>query len=150
MYRRGGYKINGFCDADYAGDKSTRRSTIGIVLISDREPSYGAVKDNQPCLCQPQKLNIEQQQWRHKKAHVSQKECNIFWGLKLRRGPHAPRNMTDNSSSIASATARSDDPAWAHGKVVAGKRNNTICIHCDKHLKGGGITRIKMHLAGVT
>ncbi|KAK2993178.1 hypothetical protein RJ640_030802 [Escallonia rubra] len=29
MYRRGGYKINGFCDADYAGDKSTRRSTTG-------------------------------------------------------------------------------------------------------------------------
>ncbi|KAK2991023.1 hypothetical protein RJ640_005505 [Escallonia rubra] len=41
-----------------------------IVLISDREPSHGAVKDNQLCLCQPQKLNIEQQQWRHKKAHV--------------------------------------------------------------------------------
>ncbi|KAK2991127.1 hypothetical protein RJ640_029420 [Escallonia rubra] len=40
-----------------------------IVLISDWEPSHGAVKDNQPCLCQPQKLNIEQQQWRHKKAH---------------------------------------------------------------------------------
>ncbi|KAK2985205.1 hypothetical protein RJ640_010494, partial [Escallonia rubra] len=58
--------------------------------------------------------------------------------------------MTDNSSSIASAPARSDDPAWAHGKVVEGKRNNTICIHCDKHLKGGGITRLKMHLAGVT
>ncbi|KAK3027989.1 hypothetical protein RJ639_039342 [Escallonia herrerae] len=58
--------------------------------------------------------------------------------------------MTDNSSSIASAPARSDDPAWAHGKVVAGKRNNTICIHCDKHLKGGGITRLKMDLAGVT
>ncbi|KAK3024555.1 hypothetical protein RJ639_043495, partial [Escallonia herrerae] len=59
-------------------------------------------------------------------------------------------NMTANSSSIASAPARSDDPAWAHGKVVAGKRNNTICIHCDKQLKGGGITRLKMHLAGVT
>ncbi|KAK2987941.1 hypothetical protein RJ640_003419 [Escallonia rubra] len=29
MYRRGGYKINGFCDADYARDKSTRRSTTG-------------------------------------------------------------------------------------------------------------------------
>ncbi|KAK3006446.1 hypothetical protein RJ639_015956 [Escallonia herrerae] len=58
--------------------------------------------------------------------------------------------MTDNSSSVASAPARSDDPAWAHGKVVAGKRNNTICIHCNKHLKGGGITRLKMHLAGVT
>ncbi|KAK3020165.1 hypothetical protein RJ639_003063 [Escallonia herrerae] len=50
--------------------------------------------------------------------------------------------MTDNSSSIVSALARSDDPAWAHGKVVAGKRNNTICIRCDKHLK--------MHLVGFT
>ncbi|KAK3009164.1 hypothetical protein RJ639_014064 [Escallonia herrerae] len=29
MYRKGSYKINGFCDADYAGDKSTRRSTTG-------------------------------------------------------------------------------------------------------------------------
>ncbi|KAK2990889.1 hypothetical protein RJ640_006078 [Escallonia rubra] len=62
MYRRGGYKINGFCDADYAGDKSTRRSTTCYCF----NLGSGA---NQPCLCQPQKLNIEQQQWRHKKAH---------------------------------------------------------------------------------
>ncbi|KAK3019811.1 hypothetical protein RJ639_004804 [Escallonia herrerae] len=40
-----------------------------IVLISNREPSHGAVKDNQLCVCQPQKLNIEQRQWRHKKAN---------------------------------------------------------------------------------
>ena len=52
--------------------------------------------------------------------------------------------MADISSiaatSMASAPAKSDDPAWAHAKMVLGKRNNTICLHCNKHLKGGGIT----------
>ena len=28
-------------------------------------------------------------------------------------------------------------------------KNNTICLHCNKLIKGGGITRLKYHLAGM-
>uniref|UniRef100_A0A2N9IKD5 BED-type domain-containing protein n=1 Tax=Fagus sylvatica TaxID=28930 RepID=A0A2N9IKD5_FAGSY len=61
--------------------------------------------------------------------------------------------MADNSSTIgssaASAPTRSDDPAWAHARVVPEARNNTICLYCNKLIKGGGITRLKYHLAGI-
>uniref|UniRef100_A0A2N9EDY6 BED-type domain-containing protein n=1 Tax=Fagus sylvatica TaxID=28930 RepID=A0A2N9EDY6_FAGSY len=62
-------------------------------------------------------------------------------------------NMADNSSTIgssaASAPTRSDDPAWAHARVVPEARNNTICLYCNKLIKGGGITRLKYHFAGI-
>ena len=59
--------------------------------------------------------------------------------------------MAENSfgSSTASAPARSNDPAWAHARVVPEARNNTICLYCNKLIKGGGITRLKYHLAGI-
>ena len=61
--------------------------------------------------------------------------------------------MADNSSTIgssaASTPARSEDPAWAHARVVPEVRNNTICLYCNKLIKGGGITRLKYHLAGI-
>ena len=61
--------------------------------------------------------------------------------------------MAENSSTIgsstASAPARSDDPTWAHARVVPKARNNTICLYCNKLIKGGGITRLKYHLAGI-
>ena len=44
--------------------------------------------------------------------------------------------MAENSSTIrsstASAPARSDDPAWAHARVVPEARNNTIYLYCNK------------------
>ncbi|XP_075654755.1 uncharacterized protein LOC142624914 [Castanea sativa] len=45
--------------------------------------------------------------------------------------------------------ARSEDPAWAHARAVPNAKNNTICLHCNKLIKGGGITRLKYHLAGI-
>jgi len=54
-----------------------------------------------------------------------------------------------SSASVASAPARSDDPAWAHARAVPNAKNNTICLHCNKLIKGGGITRLKYHLAGI-
>jgi Protein of unknown function (DUF 659)/BED zinc finger len=59
-----------------------------------------------------------------------------------------PRNSNPSSSSPSNG-GRSDDPAWAHGKPVADSKNSSICIYCDKRLNGGGITRLKYHLAGV-
>ncbi|KAG6752285.1 hypothetical protein POTOM_044507 [Populus tomentosa] len=50
---------------------------------------------------------------------------------------------------MASAPARSDDPAWAHGQVVIDAKNSSICVHCSKRINGGGVTRLKYHLAGI-
>uniref|UniRef100_A0A6N2KSH8 BED-type domain-containing protein n=1 Tax=Salix viminalis TaxID=40686 RepID=A0A6N2KSH8_SALVM len=58
-------------------------------------------------------------------------------------------NSSSGGTSIASAPARSDDPAWAHGQVVAGVKNASICIYCNKWINGGGVTRLKYHLAGI-
>eukprot|EP00258_Populus_trichocarpa_P049868 XP_024465887.1 uncharacterized protein LOC18102381 [Populus trichocarpa] len=58
-------------------------------------------------------------------------------------------NSSNGASSMASASARSDDPAWAHGQVVVGAKNSSICVHCSKRINGGGITRLKYHLAGI-
>ncbi|XP_058218976.1 uncharacterized protein LOC131329685 [Rhododendron vialii] len=58
-------------------------------------------------------------------------------------------HASSHAPSMTSAPAKSDDPAWAYAKLVLGKKNNTICLFCNKHLKGGGITRLKQHLAGV-
>uniref|UniRef100_A0A6N2K815 BED-type domain-containing protein n=1 Tax=Salix viminalis TaxID=40686 RepID=A0A6N2K815_SALVM len=61
--------------------------------------------------------------------------------------------MAENSSSCGtsmySAPTRSDDPAWAHGQVVPGVKNASICIYCNKRINGGGVTRLKYHLAGI-
>ncbi|KAL4633086.1 hypothetical protein ACB092_04G095800 [Castanea dentata] len=50
--------------------------------------------------------------------------------------------MVDHHSSA-------EDPAWAHARAVPTAKNNTICFHCNKLIKGGGITRLKYHLAGI-
>ncbi|XP_075669714.1 uncharacterized protein LOC142639412 [Castanea sativa] len=58
--------------------------------------------------------------------------------------------MTENQSSVASGpVVRSEDPAWAYGRAVPDARNNTQCIFCSKMIRGGGITRLKHHLAGI-
>ena len=58
-------------------------------------------------------------------------------------------NSSSGGTSFSSAPARSDDPAWAHGQVVAGVKNASICIYCNKRINGGGVTRLKYHLAGI-
>ncbi|KAG5251579.1 Zinc finger, BED-type [Salix suchowensis] len=58
-------------------------------------------------------------------------------------------NLSSGGTSISSAPARSDDPTWAHGQVVAGSKNASICIHCNKRINGGGVTRLKYHFAGI-
>ena len=58
-------------------------------------------------------------------------------------------NSSSGGTSISSAPARSDDPAWAHGQVIAGVKNASICIYCNKRINGGGVTRLKYHLAGI-
>ena len=58
--------------------------------------------------------------------------------------------MTENQSSVASGpVVRSEDPTWAYGRAVPDARNNTQCTFCGKMIRGGGITRLKYHLAGI-
>ena len=57
--------------------------------------------------------------------------------------------MASSGSNIGFALAKFNDPAWAHCIKVSGKRNQTICLYCNKHIQGGGITRLKQHLADV-
>ncbi|GKV41954.1 hypothetical protein SLEP1_g49420 [Rubroshorea leprosula] len=51
--------------------------------------------------------------------------------------------------SIGSTPSKTDDPAWAHCLIVPGRRNQTKCLYCDKLILGGGITRLKEHLAEI-
>ncbi|XP_035540211.1 uncharacterized protein LOC118344202 [Juglans regia] len=53
------------------------------------------------------------------------------------------------TSTPSLAPVRSEDPAWAHARAVPGARNNTECLYCNKIIRGGGITRLKHHLAGI-
>lgn len=58
---------------------------------------------------------------------------------------------TSSQASINStAPARSYDPAWRHGTIDPTNKNYIRCLHCDKLIKGGGVTRLKEHLGGVT
>ncbi|XLR23464.1 hypothetical protein S83_051364, partial [Arachis hypogaea] len=44
---------------------------------------------------------------------------------------------------------RKTDPAWGHCKQVLDKGKSTlVCIYCEKLIRGGGINRVKHHLAG--
>ncbi|XP_025651956.1 uncharacterized protein [Arachis hypogaea] len=41
------------------------------------------------------------------------------------------------------------DPAWGHCKQVLDKgKTALVCIYCEKLIRGGGINRVKHHLAG--
>ncbi|KAK3228588.1 hypothetical protein Dsin_000469 [Dipteronia sinensis] len=46
------------------------------------------------------------------------------------------------------APHRATDPGWAHGTMVNGGRQKIKCKYCHKIFLGGGISRLKQHLAG--
>ncbi|KAK4836636.1 hypothetical protein QYF36_025628 [Acer negundo] len=46
------------------------------------------------------------------------------------------------------APRRATDPGWAHGTMVNGGRQKIKCKYCHKIFLGGGISRLKQHLAG--
>ena len=54
---------------------------------------------------------------------------------------------TSSGSNIGFVPTKFDDPSWAHCIKVPGKRNQNICLYCNK--QGGGITRLKQHLAKI-
>ncbi|KAG6643585.1 hypothetical protein CIPAW_09G222200 [Carya illinoinensis] len=58
--------------------------------------------------------------------------------------------QSTGATSTTLAPVRSEDPVWAHARVVPGARNNIECLYCNKVIRGGGITRLKYHLAGIS
>jgi len=56
------YKLVGFCDADYLGDRIERKSTSGTISFLVRIWYPGLAKDNQLLLCLRQKENTSQLQ----------------------------------------------------------------------------------------
>ena len=44
------------------------------------------------------------------------------------------------SGSGSTPASKSGDPTWSYGQVVPGKRNNAICVYCQKHLAEGEVT----------
>lgn len=56
--------------------------------------------------------------------------------------------MGSNLEPVA-VTSQKHDPAWKHCEMFKnGDRVQLKCIYCGKIFKGGGIHRIKEHLAG--
>ncbi|KAG6654115.1 hypothetical protein CIPAW_05G123500 [Carya illinoinensis] len=58
--------------------------------------------------------------------------------------------QSNSATSTAFAPARSEDPAWSHARVVPGARNSTQYLYCSKIIRGGGVTRLKHHLGGIS
>lgn len=61
---------------------------------------------------------------------------------------------TESSQVQQSRSRAKTDPAWVHGleleALVDGKKKKWIrCMYCNELFKGGGIHRLKLHLAGI-
>ncbi|KAJ6323240.1 hypothetical protein OIU77_012965 [Salix suchowensis] len=54
--------------------------------------------------------------------------------------------LKDHNHNLA--PPRATDPGWAHGTMVNGGRQKIKCKYCHKIFLGGGISRLKQHLAG--
>lgn len=57
-----------------------------------------------------------------------------------------PASQYKDDQSLA--PPRATDPGWAHGIMVNGGRQKIKCKYCHKVILGGGISRLKQHLAG--
>lgn len=54
-----------------------------------------------------------------------------------------------SSMELVPVTSQKHDPAWKHCQMFKnGDRVQLKCVYCTKMFKGGGIHRIKEHLAG--
>src|SRR4051812_15273466 len=61
-----------------------------------------------------------------------------------------PSSQSCTQPQNVQCTRQKTDPAWNHVKMTieeGGKKVYT-CVYCAKEFRGGGINRIKQHLAG--
>uniref|UniRef100_A0A7N2R4S6 BED-type domain-containing protein n=1 Tax=Quercus lobata TaxID=97700 RepID=A0A7N2R4S6_QUELO len=64
--------------------------------------------------------------------------------------PSNERASTTGSNANSSSVRAKCDPAWDHvTEELKDGRSSYRCIHCGKTYKGGGINRMKRHLAGI-
>ena len=64
--------------------------------------------------------------------------------------PSNEHASTTGSNTNASSVRAKCDPAWDHiTEELKGGKSSYRCIHCGKVYKGGGINRMKRHLAGI-
>ena len=62
--------------------------------------------------------------------------------------PSNEHASTTGSNANSSSVRAKCDPAWDHvSKKVKDGKSSYRCIHCGKSYKGGGINRMKRHLA---
>ncbi|KAJ1702749.1 hypothetical protein LUZ63_002528 [Rhynchospora breviuscula] len=47
-----------------------------------------------------------------------------------------------------SHSVRKQDPWWVHAERIEGAQNHWKCKYCNHVFKGGGVSRLKMHIAG--
>ncbi|KAF9595917.1 hypothetical protein IFM89_006198 [Coptis chinensis] len=57
-------------------------------------------------------------------------------------------SIVPSRNEQGSAPPRATDLGWAHGMMVNGDRQKIECKYCHKVILGGGISRLKQHLAG--
>ena len=64
--------------------------------------------------------------------------------------PSNERASTTGSNANSSSVRAKCDPAWDHvTEELKDGKSSYRCIHCGKTYKGGGINRMKRHLAGI-
>ncbi|GKV21392.1 hypothetical protein SLEP1_g31376 [Rubroshorea leprosula] len=70
--------------------------------------------------------------------------------LSLRKMSSFGQNSTAASTQLQSqqSSRGKADIAWEHCVEVEGTKKTLQCLHCKKFIKGGGINRMKQHLAG--
>lgn len=78
-----------------------------------------------------------------------------YWKLEIKMSVSGEKSTpssvvrSSQGSRPTTVSAWSNDPTWPHAYAVERKKNHTICIYCNKWIRGGGITRLKEHLVGI-
>lgn len=63
--------------------------------------------------------------------------------------PEAPSSQASTQNSSQKYVRQKSDIAWAHcTQVVEDGKSVLLCLYCKKIIRGGGINRLKTHLAG--
>ena len=64
--------------------------------------------------------------------------------------PSNEHASTTESNANSSSVRAKCDPTWDHvTEEVKNGKSSYRCIHCGKSYKGGGMNRMKRHLAGI-
>ncbi|XP_024927992.3 uncharacterized protein LOC107412863 isoform X2 [Ziziphus jujuba] len=79
------------------------------------------------------------------KSSTCQCTNSTWWGFRSFLDIFRAMQFKDNQGLVP---PRASDPGWAHGIMVNGGRQKIKCKYCHKVMLGGGISRLKQHLAG--